>query len=225
MVYITGDTHGDISWFKNPKLKKLGEKDILIICGDFGFLWNPKSEAEKKNLEILKSKKYTICFLDGAHENFDMLDAYTPYRWKGGNAHKIANNIFHLMRGEIFTLDNKTFFVMGGGESDDRDMREPGVSWWEEEMPNAEEIKNAEDNLKDTNYNVNYILSYEAPAVAKDFLKLHLKEAAKISPLNTYLQELTKNVDYYHWYFGSLHTDLQISKKMTAVFNEIHEIR
>ena len=99
MVYITGDTHGDISWFKNPKLKKLGEKDILIICGDFGFLWNPKSEAEKKNLEILKSKKYTICFLDGAHENFDMLDAYTPYRWKGGNAHKIANNIFHLMRG------------------------------------------------------------------------------------------------------------------------------
>ena len=225
MVYITGDTHGDISWFKNPKLKKLGEKDILIICGDFGFLWNPKSEAEKKNLEILKSKKYTICFLDGAHENFDMLDAYTPYRWKGGNAHKIANNIFHLMRGEIFTLDNKTFFVMGGGESDDRDMREPGVSWWEEEMPNAEEIKNAEDNLKDANYNVNYILSYEAPAVAKDFLKLHLKEAAKISPLNTYLQELTKNVDYYHWYFGSLHTDLQISKKMTAVFNETHEIR
>lgn len=225
MVYITGDTHGDISWFKNPKLKKLGEKDILIICGDFGFLWNPKSEAEKKNLEILKSKKYTICFLDGAHENFDMLDAYTPYRWKGGNAHKIANNIFHLMRGEIFTLDNKTFFVMGGGESDDRDMREPGVSWWEEEMPNAEEIKNAEDNLKDANYNVNYILSYEAPAVAKDFLKLHLKEAAKISPLDTYLQELTKNVDYYHWYFGSLHTDLQISKKMTAVFNEIHEIR
>ena len=225
MVYITGDTHGDISWFKNPKLKKLGEKDILIICGDFGFLWNPKSEAEKKNLEILKSKKYTICFLDGAHENFDMLDAYTPYRWKGGNAHKIANNIFHLMSGEIFTLDNKTFFVMGGGESDDRDMREPGVSWWEEEMPNAEEIKNAEDNLKDANYNVNYILSYEAPAVAKDFLKLHLKEAAKISPLNTYLQELTKNVDYYHWYFGSLHTDLQISKKMTAVFNEIHEIR
>ena len=225
MVYITGDTHGDISWFKNPKLKKLGEKDILIICGDFGFLWNPKSEAEKKNLEILKSKKYTICFLDGAHENFDILDAYTPYRWKGGNAHKIANNIFHLMRGEIFTLDNKTFFVMGGGESDDRDMREPGVSWWEEEMPNAEEIKNAEDNLKDANYNVNYILSYEAPAVAKDFLKLHLKEAAKISPLNTYLQDLTKNIDYYHWYFGSLHTDLQISKKMTAVFNEIHEIR
>lgn len=225
MVYITGDTHGDISWFKNSKLKKLSEKDILIVCGDFGFLWNPQDPKEHKNLEMLKSKKFTICFVDGAHENFDLLNAYTPYRWKGGNAHKIADNIYHLMRGEIFTLDNKTFFVMGGGESDDRNMREEGVSWWEDEMPNGEEIKNAEDNLKDAGYSVNYILTYEAPAIAKDFLKLHTNEAARISPLNNYLQELTKDVQYYHWYFGSLHTDMQISKKMTAVFNQIHEIK
>lgn len=225
MVYITGDTHGDISWFKNSKLKKLSEKDILIVCGDFGFLWNPEDPKEQKNLEMLKSKKFTICFVDGAHENFDLLNAYTPYRWKGGNAHKIADNIYHLMRGEIFTLDNKTFFVMGGGESDDRNMREEGVSWWEDEMPNGEEIKNAEDNLKDAGYSVNYILTYEAPAIAKDFLKLHTNEAARISPLNNYLQELTKDVQYYHWYFGSLHTDMQISKKMTAVFNQIHEIK
>lgn len=225
MVYITGDTHGDISCFKNSKLKKLSEKDILIVCGDFGFLWNPQDPKEQKNLEMLKSKKFTICFVDGAHENFDLLNAYTPYRWKGGNAHKIADNIYHLMRGEIFTLDNKTFFVMGGGESDDRNMREEGVSWWEDEMPNGEEIKNAEDNLKDAGYSVNYILTYEAPAIAKDFLKLHTNEAARISPLNNYLQELTKDVQYYHWYFGSLHTDMQISKKMTAVFNQIHEIK
>ncbi len=176
-------------------------------------------------MEILKSKKYTICFLDGAHENFDILNSYTPYRWKGGNAHKIANNIFHLMRGEIFTFENKSFFVMGGGESEDRDMREEGVSWWKEEMPNEEEIKNAEDNLEAAEKSVNYILTYEAPAIAKDFLKLHTNQYVNISPLNTYLQILTKDIDYYHWYFGSLHTDLEISKKMTAVFNNIHEIR
>lgn len=225
MIYITGDTHGDISFFKNPKLKKLGEKDTLIICGDFGFIWDVNNPKEKKNLEILKSKKYTICFIDGAHENFDVLNSYTPYRWKGGNAHKIANNIFHLMRGEIFTLENKTFFVMGGGESEDRNMREEGVSWWKEEMPNAEELKNASDNLEDAYKSVNYILTYEAPAIAKDFLKLHTNRAVSLSPLNTYLQELTKDVSYYHWYFGSLHTDLNISKHMTAVFSNIHEIR
>ena len=36
MVYVTGDTHGDISFFKDPKLKKLTDEDILIVCGDFG---------------------------------------------------------------------------------------------------------------------------------------------------------------------------------------------
>ncbi len=224
MIFVTGDTHGDISWFKNPRLKKLGEKDTLIVCGDFGFLWD-KSEKQKKNLETLKSKKYTICFVDGAHENFDILNSYTPYRWKGGNAHKIADNIFHLMRGEVFTLEEKNFFVMGGGESDDRDMREPGISWWEEEMPSAEEIKNAEDNLKFNDFKVNYILTYEAPAMAKDFLNLHTNQASAMSPLNTYLQELMKNVEYYHWYFGSLHTDKEITSRMTAVFNKIYELK
>ena len=30
MIYITGDTHGDLSHFKDPKLKRLGEKDIYV---------------------------------------------------------------------------------------------------------------------------------------------------------------------------------------------------
>ena len=72
MVYITGDTHGDISLFKNPKLRKLTEDDILLVCGDFGFLWDG-SEKEKAAIEKLSKKKYTICFIDGAHENFEML--------------------------------------------------------------------------------------------------------------------------------------------------------
>ena len=54
MIYITGDTHGDLSHFKDPKLKRLGEKDIVIVCGDFGFLWNPNDPKEKRNLEWLK---------------------------------------------------------------------------------------------------------------------------------------------------------------------------
>ena len=56
MVYITGDTHGDISWFKNPKLKKLGEKDILIVCGDFGYIFNG-DKTEKQVIEYLASSE------------------------------------------------------------------------------------------------------------------------------------------------------------------------
>ena len=51
MIYITGDTHGDISVFKNPALKKLGEKDYLIICGDFGFYGTRKARKKRKILK------------------------------------------------------------------------------------------------------------------------------------------------------------------------------
>ena len=153
------------------------------------------------------------------------MNSYTPYRWKGGNAHKIADNIYHLMRGEVFTLEGKTFFVMGGGESEDADMRTDGVTWWESELPNAEELKNGVTNLFDNEKTINYILTYEAPTIAKDILKQRTNQNIIITPLNTYLQELMKNVDYMHWYFGSLHIDLNISKKMTAVFNEIITVK
>ena len=224
MVYVTGDTHGDISFFKSPALKKLTEDDYLIICGDFGFLWDG-SDKEKKALETLKKKKYTICFVDGAHENYEMLSTYQPYRFKGGNANKIADNIFRLLRGEIFTFEEKTFFCMGGGESEDAHMRTEGRTWWKEEMPSTEELMNGARNLKEAGYKVDYVLTYEAPALAKDFIRLHSNQEMHITTLNTYLQELMRSVEYDHWYFGSLHMDLNISKKMTAVFNEVLPIK
>ena len=129
------------------------------------------------------------------------------------------------MRGEVLTLEGKTFFVMCGGEREDADMRTDGVTWWESELPNAEELKNGVTNLIDNEKTINYILTYEAPTIAKDILKQRTNQNIIITPLNTYLQELMKNVDYMHWYFGSLHIDLNISKKMTAIFNEIITVK
>lgn len=40
MIYVTGDIHGDFSRFEEKELKKLKEGDVLLICGDFGFLWD-----------------------------------------------------------------------------------------------------------------------------------------------------------------------------------------
>lgn len=44
MLYITGDTHGDYARFNTKELRSLGADDTLIICGDFGFIW----DGEKK---------------------------------------------------------------------------------------------------------------------------------------------------------------------------------
>ena len=103
MIYITGNTHGDINRFKTEQTKKFTSEDYLIICGDFGFIWNG-GKKEEKQLEILSQKPYTILFVDGTHENFNLLNAYPTKRWNQGTVHEIRPNILHLMRGEIFGI-------------------------------------------------------------------------------------------------------------------------
>ena len=41
MIYITGDTHGDLSHFKDPKLKRLGEKDMSSSAATLAFFGTP----------------------------------------------------------------------------------------------------------------------------------------------------------------------------------------
>lgn len=71
MIYITGDTHGPIDIHKLNKRyfddSTLTKKDYLIICGDFGLVWD-NSPEEKYWLDWLNEKNYTTLFVDGNHE-------------------------------------------------------------------------------------------------------------------------------------------------------------
>ena len=62
MVYLTGDTHGDIDRFKHGKLRWLGKRDTVVVLGDFGFVWDG-SKAEQKKLDWLRKRPYTLLFL------------------------------------------------------------------------------------------------------------------------------------------------------------------
>lgn len=48
MIYVTGDTHANIdinklSTKKFPQQKTLTKKDYVIVCGDFGLVWDASS--------------------------------------------------------------------------------------------------------------------------------------------------------------------------------------
>ena len=97
------------------------------------------------------------------HENHDALDAYPVEFWNGGKVHKISDSIIHLMRGQIFTIEGKKFFTMGGAESHDKIYRKEGISWWPREMPSNDEYEEGLANLDKVNNQVDYILSHCAP--------------------------------------------------------------
>lgn len=220
MVYITGDMHGDITRFDVPALKQLKKDDTLIICGDFGFIWDNSSQ-EQKHLRKLSKKKYNICFIDGTHENFEILNSLPVTTFMGGKVHKISNNIYHLMRGQIFKIDNLTFFTMGGGESPDIDIRFEENAWSKYEFPSRDEMMEGAENLERINCKVDIILTHEPPVKVKSFLRLKDDESVAVNGLNTYFEELSTACTYRRWFFGSMHLDKYISSSLIAVYRDI----
>ena len=138
MIYITGDTHGELDPFlKRLDKYELTSDDTVIVCGDFGFVWgDPYHNAMLKELS---GKDFTICFVDGNHENFEFL-----------NMHPVEEN-------------GKSFFAFGGAYSRDKYMRRKNVSWWEEELPTNEEYKEAVFNLESVGNHVDYVLTHQIP--------------------------------------------------------------
>ena len=131
MIFITGDTHGDVDYSKLLKLKQrnLSHKDYLIICGDAAICWSIYDTA--RLLSLYNDIGCTILFVDGNHENFDMLNQMPLVEYKGALMHQIDNHIFHVL-----------------------------LSWWPDEEITRHDIDNAIANLDKVNNKVDYVITH-----------------------------------------------------------------
>ena len=163
MIYITGDTHcpEDIHRLNTsgfPEQKNLAKNDYVIICGDYGGVWYPEeSHYHKEDLnwqKWLDEKPFTTLFVDGNHENHHLLSQLPVVDMFGGKVGKVNDSIYHLKRGQIYTIDCKKFFCFGGAKSTDKEWRQEGLSWWPEEMPSKAEMDYGIDNLENHNFKV-----------------------------------------------------------------------
>ncbi len=213
MIYITGDTHGELSHFL--QLAKAGEPkwtaaDTLIVCGDFGFIWaNPEDEEgyayDQARLDELAQKPYKILFVDGNHENFDVLYAYPLEDGFGGTVRRIRDNIFHLQRGQVYTIGGYTFFTFGGGYSMDRYLRRKGLSWWPQEMPVAAELEAGRQALAQVGHRVDYIVTHTAPHVIVKMMRYAPDPHEQ--PLNVYFNKVWRDTQFDQWFFGHFHIE------------------
>ena len=67
MIYVTGDMHGAENRLYDKEWRKLKAGDILLVCGDFGYIWDG-GKFEKEAVEYLGTRKFTVAFIDGTHE-------------------------------------------------------------------------------------------------------------------------------------------------------------
>ena len=104
MIYITGDCHGDYRRFSTenfPEQKKMTREDFVIVCGDFGY-WDRSKEQEWQR-KWLSEKPFTLLWVDGNHENYDMLAELPVEEWHGGKVQYIKENVIHRMPSSSYT--------------------------------------------------------------------------------------------------------------------------
>lgn len=228
MIYVTGDKHGalqleDLYASNWPEGQSLTKNDYLIVAGDFGGVFYG-GEKDSQVLDFYESCPWTTLFIDGNHENFDLLAKYPVNEWNGGKVQFIRPSIIHLMRGQIYGIEGRTFFAMGGATSMDKDSRTDGFSWWKEELPSGEELYEADKNLAACGNKVDYVITHCCSA----------RQYYRYSPvdyysffhdvLTDYFDELEKRVEFKHWYYGHHHEDVQVDEQHTMLCRKVVRI-
>lgn len=221
-IYVTGDIHGDIDisklgfrHFTDGKL--LTKDDFVIIAGDFGIPWRVvDGKIDRSDLYWLKwldSKPFTTLFIDGNHENHEYLDSLKVEKWNGGNIHRISKSVYHLMRGQVFNLQGKKFWVFGGAASHDMWCRTEGINWWPREIASQSEMTLGFNNLEKNNMCVDYIVTHTPPALIKESLKCYDNKCNVAS----YLDFILNHSTFDRWYCGHMHIDLDFENPNVSI--------
>lgn len=230
-IFITGDKHGTFSqFFGLAEKNELYETDVLLITGDAGYVWDEDYLVKIETLHQLFPG--TIAFIDGNHENHALLNSLPVEQWNGGSVHRVGRRVYHLMRGEVYSIYGNCIFCFGGARSVDQDRdhrgsswwQEEGRSWWREEEPSEEEIAYGKAQFEKHFHEIDYILTHETPLHARAFIQ-RSKEVDADYPLpplfDAWFQRIEAAPRFKKWYFGHMHEDQMISPKLRAIHSNI----
>lgn len=235
-IYITGDTHGfsNIDPLEVDALYARGifptEEDYLIICGDVFLPWETQPQdlpmlapSDKNLIRLLTDLPWTVLYIDGNHENHNTLANMPVSVWHGGKVHKIADRLYHLMRGQIFKIEKKTFFAFGGASSKGPIILPPGLSDPDGEEADVEQQFEGLENLAKQSNSVDFVITHTCP----DSI---LRELSPVAPqgdkTSHYLEQVLQKVDFKAWYFGHFHRDRAgfSDNRFSCVYSDIRRV-
>lgn len=247
VIYITGDTHAEFGRFSNKNLKmkvpNLDGQDYIIVCGDFGLCWE-KNRTFDYWCKFFSEKSFTVLWVQGNHENYDMIAEYPIERWNGGNVrHIVRDKVILLERGQVFEIEGKKIFTFGGASShdiqggildkNDSDYKDKlrkaydlglpfrinHVSWWKEELPDKKEMWEGLKNLASHDHKVDYVITHCTATGVMEEMEPGPVKLYQSDILTDYLQEIKEKIEYKHWYFGHYHRDEKINDKHTVLYH------
>ena len=225
-IFLTGDTHSDVSRILRLDMPELTKEDYVIILGDFGVIWR-NDIMMKAVLKQLSEKNFTVCFVDGNHENFNMISKIEHVvPWHSGMAGIIAPGVVHLLRGQIYQIGDRTIGVCGGANSIDKAWRTENVSWWPQEVITDEEVSFFQMNLIHKGVRaLDLMLTHDCPASIVPAVALWSGiNGASIDKSEEQLEKIKQMVEVKKWYFGHWHINRRIDETFECLYEDIKEV-
>lgn len=245
----------------------MSREDIVLIAGDFGGIWEQTEphplrnerdrikalKNEETTLDWFAKKNPTFCFVLGNHENWNRYDGdeFPVVDFYGGKAHKLRDNVYHLMNGYVFDFDGYKVYVFGGAASHDivEGIFDPAsftsvdamrseyrkwkktkylyrvknLSWWERESkPTDEEIARGWKNLEANDNRVNLILTHCFPSSVAAVMS---HGTYKPDDVTRYLEMVNQTVKFDNWICGHYHDNTTIMSKYHVLYEQIVPVR
>lgn len=215
MIYLISDPHGGESRAGLEQYLSVYQPgDLLIVLGDVGLRFED-TPSNRLFTSFFESLEADVAFLDGNHENHPYLSSFPVEGWQGGQVHRLSEHVVHLMRGNVYTIQGRSFFVMGGCKSSPK-WKERGL-WYPGEEPDEAELTLAIEHLKARQNTVDYILTHKYSAQEA--------EHAPVDSLEGLMRYIDQSVRFRHWYSGHWHQTQMLDDKHTVVYDRLIALR
>lgn len=207
-ILVCGDWHGDFRAAQAAaRQARRVSCELIVQCGDFGFWPHQHPEyvtqvnsAMKKNS---RGAPLYLVWVDGNHENFDMLYATEWPRTPKG-FWKLADHVYYAPRGLRWTWGHTKFIALGGGYSMDKQWRlsegPVGQYWWPQETIT---IKQVYDILNDGQGEVDVMFAHDMPEGAQigiPLMKMYAEDEQNRTAVRTVVEHV-KPKDLYHGHY------------------------
>ena len=249
-IWVTGDTHGQprrlgLEYFKEAK--NMTKEDVVEILGDFGLVWDytGKNLSEKFMADWTNSLPFTTVATLGNHENYDRIEKLPVEEHFGAPVYVLRPSVFLLQSGYVYNINGKKIWNFNGARSHDikdgildgnaPDLQEQidnlelsgkhyfrikGISWWEQEIEQNEEVyQRGIKSLEDNNWCVDFIWTHCAPTGTASLLGFYENDR-----LTKYLEKIHSKAKFTSWYFGHYHINKTALPHEYCLFDNIERI-
>lgn len=206
-IHIMGDIHGESSKV-NVYINK-HKPDILIITGDCGWFWNDALIHPDTNevlgyrfssqaLEDIKPRDTKIFFILGNHEEWNYVEK--EYGRRGLYPIEIKSGIFYCPIGSSVIINGKKIVFAGGALSIDKQDREDGKTWFQQEVLRDDDINYIVNSHTYTDIFVSHTCPREFDIQDKWDWNSRIEDVTRYA-----LSKIMTHVMPKYWFFGHWH--------------------